>query len=396
MRGHMQQRGPQAWRLSVFVGRDERTGHKRYVQRTVHGGQRDAQRALARLVTEVDEGRHAASAPGTVGALLDRWLDTKALSVEETTIASYRWMTDKYLRPEIGRVRLSSLKPADLDALYARLARAGGTDGTKLSPRTIRICHGVMRQALEQGRKWGLISRNPALDASPPRSRHHEIKPPSVEQVTKLLAAAADEDEDFATYLRVLAATGCRRSEALALRWTDIDWKAGEVTIARSLATVGSKVVEKDTKTHQIRRLSLDGGTTAALKVQRKRAMECAADCDTKLPADCFVFSSDVEGKRPWRPDVATHRFIRLCGNLGVEGVRLHDLRHYVATALGAAGTPLATISARLGHRDKATTLNVYQHTMPAQDHKAAELLGALLDVSAAPKSRRGKSAARG
>lgn len=394
MRGHMQQRGAQTWRLSVYVGRDERTGNKRYVQRTVHGGQREAQRALARLVTEVDEGRHAASAAGTVGALLDRWLDTKALSVEETTIASYRWVTDKYLRPEIGRVRLSSLKPADLDALYTKLARSGGDGGTKLSPRTVRICHGVMRQALEQGRRWGLITRNPALDASPPRSRHHEIKPPSVEQVTKLLVAAQEEDPDFGTYLRVLAATGCRRSEALALRWTDLDWKAGEVTIARSLATVASTVVEKGTKTHQIRRLSLDAGTLTALKVQRKRAQDRAAECDGKLPADAFVFTSDVEGDRPWRPDVATHRFIRLCEDLGVEGVRLHDLRHYVATALGAAGTPLATISARLGHRDKATTLNVYQHTMPAQDHQAAEVLGGLLDSATKPRAKRTKRAA--
>jgi len=85
MRGHLQQRGPQTWRLAVYVGRDERTAKKRYVQRTVHGTQREAERALARLVTEVDEGRHAPSASGTVGALLDRWLETKALSVEAST-----------------------------------------------------------------------------------------------------------------------------------------------------------------------------------------------------------------------------------------------------------------------------------------------------------------------
>ena len=85
-------------------------------------------------------------------------------------------------------------------------------------------------------------------------------------------------------------------------------------------------------------------------------------------------------GKLPWRPDVATNRFRRLCRSVGIAGVRLHDLRHYVATNLGAGGTPIATISARLGHRDRATTLNVYQHALPAQDHQAADLLGALLE----------------
>ena len=100
---------------------------------------------------------------------------------------------------------------------------------------TIRICHGVIRQSLEQGRKWGLITRNPAVDASPPRSRHHQIHPPSVEQVLTLLAAAREYDEDFATFLSLLAATGCRRSEALALRWADVDWDKSELMIAHSL-----------------------------------------------------------------------------------------------------------------------------------------------------------------
>ena len=91
----------------------------------------------------------------------------------------------------------------------------------------------------------------PCGGRQPTGSRHHEIHPPSVEQVVTLLAAAKEYDEDFATYLRVLAATGCRRSEALALRWRDIDWTKSELTISHSLTMVDSKVLEKDTKTHQ-------------------------------------------------------------------------------------------------------------------------------------------------
>jgi integrase len=382
MTGHMQERGPKTWRLSVYVGRDSRTGRKRYAQRTVHGTKREAERALARLVTEVDEGRHSASAAGTFGNLLDRWLETKAQSVDPSTIASYRWVTEKYIRPALGRARLASLKASDIDSFYVRLSDQPGATGKKLSPRTIRICHGVIRQALEQGRKWGLITRNPALDASPPRSRHHEIHPPSVEQVLKLLAAAKEYDEDFATYLRVLAATGCRRSEALALRWADVDWDKSELMIAHSLTMVDSLVVEKDTKTHQARRVVLDSGTLRELQSHKKRADDRAASCETELGDTAFIFTSDPGGGQPWRPDVATNRFGRLCKSVGLSGVRLHDLRHYVATNLGgAAGTPIATISARLGHRDKATTLNVYQHALPAQDHQAAELLGSLLDI---------------
>ncbi len=262
MRGHLQERGPNTWRLSVCVGRDAHTNRKRYAQRTFRGRERQAQRALARLVTEVDEGRHAASSPGTFGELLDR-------------------------------------------------------------------C--------------------------------------------------------FATYLPVLAATGCRRSEALALGWGDIGWKASELTIARALTTAADGILEKDTKTHQVRRLTLDRGTVSSLRAYRKLADKRVRECQAHVDEGGFVFSSDLEGQRPWRPDVVTNRFGRLCRTAGIEGVRLHDLRHYVATNLGAAGTPLATICARLGHRDKATTLNVYQHALPVHDHKAADLLGSLLDPADKP-----------
>jgi len=380
MAGHLQERGPKTWRLSVYVGRDSRTGRKRYVQRTVHGTKREAERALARLVTEVDEGRHSASAAGTFGDLLDRWLETKAQSVDPATISNYRWVAEKYIKPGLGQARLANLKAVDIDSFYVRLAAKPGERGKMLSPRTIRICHVVIRQALDQARKWGLITRNPATDASPPRSRHHEVHPPSVEQVLTLLDAAKEYDEDFATYLRLLAATGCRRSEALALRWNAIEWKKSELLFAHSLTVVDSVVVEKDTKTHQARRLVLDPGSLQALKSHKKRAEVRAAACGTVLTEEAFLFTSDADGSTPWRPDVATNRFGRLCKSVGISGVRLHDLRHYVATNLGAAGTPIATISSRLGHRDRSTTLNIYQHALPAQDQDAAELLGALLD----------------
>ena len=142
MAGHLQERGPKTWRLSVYVGRDSRTGKKRYAQRTVKGTKREAERALARLVTEVDEGRHSASAAGTFGNLLDRWLETKAQSVDPSTISSYRWVTEKYITPGLGGARLANLKASDIDSFYVRLAAKPGERGKKLSPRTIRICHG--------------------------------------------------------------------------------------------------------------------------------------------------------------------------------------------------------------------------------------------------------------
>ena len=332
-------------------------------------------------MVEVDEGRHAAAAPMTFGELLDRWLKVKALAVEPKTLESYEWVARTYLRPALADRKLAALRPMELDTLYADL------HGRGLSPRTVRICHTVVRQALEQARRWGLIARNPAVDATPPPQRRREIEPPTVDQVRMLLEAARDEDPAFATYLWVLAATGCRRGEGCALRWTDVDLDRGEVAIRRSISQVGQTVREKDTKTHQGRRVALDEATVAVLREHRLRMRERALALGVALADDAHLFA-DLDG-RPWRPDVCTNRFGRLRCRVGLAGVRLHDLRHFVATALGDGGLPIATISTRLGHRDKATTLNLYTHAIPATDQLAAAYLGGLLAGEPPPAAER-------
>lgn len=379
MRGHLQARGD-SWRIKVYVGRSA-DGTKRYVERTIHGRRAEAERELARLVVEVDEGRHAAAAPMTFGELLDRWLKVKALAVEPKTLESYEWVARTYLRPALADRKLAALRPMELDTLYADL------HGRGLSPRTVRICHTVVRQALEQARRWGLIARNPAVDATPPPQRRREIDPPTVEQVRMLIEEARAEDPAFATYLWVLAATGCRRGEGCALRWTDVDLDRGEVAIRRSISQVGDTVREKDTKTHQGRRVALDEATVAVLREHRLRMRERALALGVTLADDAHLFA-DLDG-RPWRPDVCTNRFGRLRCRVGLAGVRLHDLRHFVATALGDGGLPIATISTRLGLRDKATTLNLYTHAIPATDQLAAAYLGGLLAGEPSPAVER-------
>lgn len=161
MRGHLQERGEGSWRIKVYVGRSAE-GRKRYVERTVRGTRREAEREMARLIVEVDEGRHAAAAPLTFGELLNRWLAVKRLAVEPTTVSSYEWVALKYLRPALGDRKVAALRPIELDSLYAELRGSG------LSARTVWICHTVVRQSLEQARKWGLIARSPAVDATPP------------------------------------------------------------------------------------------------------------------------------------------------------------------------------------------------------------------------------------
>lgn len=370
MRGHIQQRGEKSFRIRAYAGRD-RSGRKRYVQRTIVGTRRDAEKALTRLLGEVDEGRIVASASMTMNEIIDKWLAVKRQSVEPSTMINYEWVARKYVRPALGTHKVDGLRAMDLDMLYSELSGRG------LSARTVRICHTVLRQSLDQARRWGFVAHNPAIDASPPPQRRQEVVPPTVEQVLRILDAAHEEDPDFGTYLWLKSATGCRRGEVCAVRWTDIDLDRAELSVRRSVVQLGQELREKDTKTHQSRRIALDPATVALLRQHRLRQRELLLALGAPLADDALLFGSP-EG-RPWRPDVVTNRFGRLRATLDLEHVRLHDLRHFVASVLIDGGIPISTVSNRLGHSQISTTLNLYTHALPATDQRAAEYLGDLL-----------------
>lgn len=136
----------------------------------------------------------------------------------------------------------------------------------------------------------------------------------------------------------------------------------------------GSQVVEKDTKTHASRRIALDPDTVAALNAQRMAGR--AKACDRALRPEAHVFSADPEGARTWAPNDITKAFIRVRKRAALPAVRLHDLRHFAATQLLAAGVLVRTVSGRLGHANASTRLGVYAHFVEESDRDAAAKLG--------------------
>jgi len=370
VRGSMREKRPGYWELRVSEGRHALSGKSLYHTKGFKGTKREAERALAQLVVDVDRGKVDTSGD-TVEKLLDRWLvHIEHEGRSPTTMRGYRSLK-RQLPKGFLHTSLRKLTPALLDDLYRELAEKPGR-----GPTSIRRVHAMLRTACNQAMRWEMLDRNPAQLASPPRVPASEIEPPPIDDVlTVIKAAESSNNPENAVVFRLIGATGCRRSEACGLRWSDVDLTTGKVRIRHAVVQVPGELHQKDTKSHQQRTVTLDKSSIKILKEHKKATDERARAFEAKLGPNAFVFSSEIDGSQPIPPDRLSQAWRRLADIEGVES-RLHDLRHLQASVLLDAGESITTVAARLGHRDTATTLRVYAHLMPGADQRAADIVG--------------------
>ncbi len=392
MPGSVVERGKGRWFLRVDAGRDPVSGKRRQATRTVAARNlTEARAALARFAVEVGQGGHGRGTDArTVADACREWLEVATPGLAANTAATFADSLRRYALGRIGEVRLSKLQTHDLDRLYAELLAGGGRGGRPLSASTVRKVHVPLSLALGQALRWGWIGANPAAAARAPAEPKSVISPPEVQACRKLLEVAEAKDPEWAMFLRLAAATGRRRGELCALRWDAVDLDGATVTIRRTVEIVpgeGVPVREWPKSAAGVRQIAIDPATVEVLRAGRQRQASAAAACGVALGAGAFVFSTDPAGRRPWDPRLATHRFTRLRREAGLgDTVRLHDLRHYVATQLLAAGYDPVSVAGRLGH-DPKMLLSTYAHWVPARDRDQAAFLGSLLDGPPKPST---------
>jgi integrase len=275
----------------------------------------------------------------------------------------YRHNVEHHIIPALGHVRLRRLRPHHLDAFYDRLLHPPNGD-SPLAPKTVYEIHLVIRGALEEAVRRGLVSRNVALVAHAPRLRsipRVEQRSWTPEELRAFLRAAAGH-RLFAA-LWTAAFTGMRRGELLGLRWQDFDEKAATVSINWGLVAIDYEVHETRGKTPRSRRrIDLDPATVGVLAAWREwqRAEQRAAG----IEGAWWMFTDG--GGQPIHPHAISQAFERIARRAGVPVIRLHELRHTHGTLLIAAGVPVKVVSERLGHATPAFTIETYQHVMPA------------------------------
>jgi integrase len=241
---------------------------------------------------------------------------------------------------------------------------------------TIRHAHNLLNGAFSLAVRWEWIGTNPVAKAVAPTVPAPNPEPPSTAQAARIVSEAWKEPP-WGLFVWLAMTTGARRGELCALRWSRIDFGTGVLTIRSSVAEVGGRTWEKDTKTHQQRRIVLDPQTLALLRAFLVHSAEQAAALEIALPEDGFVFSPDPAGSNWPKPGTATQRYSRMCARLGYA-MHLHQLRHYSATELISGGVDIRTVAGRLGHGGGGvTTLRVYSAWVAEADQRASSSLAA-------------------
>ena len=317
----------------------------------------------------------------TVASFLERWVrDVLPGQVENSTLDDYADMVRLHLVPVLGKKVLTRLTVAEVDALL-RLKREAG-----YKPNTLRIIRAVLRRALSQAEREGLLSRNVAALASAPRVPKSEGRTLTVEQARTLLAEL--EQHRLSAIVTIMLAFGLRRGEALALAWEDVNLETGEVQVRRGLKRervrpepeTGPKsvLVIGSLKTQRSRRvLYLTPELVRALVAHRARQHEERLGLGAAWQDHGLIFPSEVG--TPMDPDNFSHLFSRLCRRAGLGHWHPHELRHSGASLMLAQGTPLHVVSEVLGHSSIVVTKDVYGHLVAGEKRAAAESMSAAL-----------------
>lgn len=293
------------------------------------------------------------------------FMPTKEATFSENARSSYRTFLDRHILPVLGDVLLVEVSPAMIQKLLVDFQRAGYAHATTV--KLYNILNGIFEMAFLDDS----IPMNPMLKVKRPAPRKDEQpkeesdKAYTVQELSYILSCAAQEPLQWQTYISLAADTGLRRGECCGLQWSDIDFKAGAVTVRRNLQyTAAAGVYATSPKNGKVRVVDVGPDALALLKQLREKQ---AQSCISKW---CFTQEGTAE---PMHPQSPTRYFQKFGQRYGVKDFHPHKLRHSSASIAITSGADVVSVSERLGHSDTAVTLRMYAHANEESIRRAGQ-----------------------
>lgn len=358
------------YKFRFYAGLDELTGKQRYIRRQGFKSEKDAKTELLKIEYLVSTNQYFKSVKsGKFGDVLDEWLALHKETVKASTWQFIELRANKHVRPYFEDMYV--------DKITLRQCQDFVNKTFKVAPVAYVYSVSIVKNTLDYALRLGMIESNPMLYVIKPKKQanisdnHGNYY--NKDELKKFLDVAKNTNLKKYALFRLLAYSGMRIGECLALTWHDLDYKNNTIAINKTLARTNNGIKIQTPKTKASNRvISLDNETIQVLKMwqleQRKQLLKVGINA---MDSKQLIFSN---GKNSFIIVPTVRLAIKqIAKKAGIHSITTHGFRHTHATLLFASGLDIKQVQARLGHSNVQTTLNIYTHAMKEKQDKIGD-----------------------
>ena len=380
MRGSIERRGPNSFRLVVSNGIDSSGKQNKLTKlfktdetMTEAAKLKAADMALSEFKSEINRGNQAQSKGKTLDQLWQYWLSNYAKdNLAQTSLVFYANLYPR-IKAALGNMRIDRIKPEHVQQFYKNLGEVGvkctqqkkgdkeGKPPEKLSSCMIRQYHTALSQLFNHAVRWDFMNSNPCSRVTPPKARPKEKPVYSFEETGAMLQALESEEVHHQLQVLMTLTTGIRNEELFGLRWSDIDGATIHIRQCRVYLGKDIGTITKEPKnTGSIRDITIDDEILSLLKKHKANEATQQLKLGSLWKNTPLVFSTwDGDGAHPQSFRSFLNRFTK---KHNLPKLSPHVFRHMAASFMINKGTDIRTVSGKLGHTKTSTTMNTYSH----------------------------------
>ncbi|MDO6299098.1 site-specific integrase [Enterococcus casseliflavus] len=368
---YQKKNGTIAYMFKAYLGIDPVTGKKKYTTKRGFKSQREAKKAYNRLMVQVEENDVVTNSQRLFSELADEWFEQYKNTVRESTYVAQRLAYKKHIFPLFGNLKISKISIP-----YCQKQVNYWYSYYKKYSNLIGLTSSIFKYALS----LRLIRNNP-MDAviRPKRKKQIDEERYSApyyekEELLAFLEIAKNYPDPIYPIFRILAFTGLRKGELLALRWKDIDFDKGTLSVKQTLATCDKWEIKFQVpKTEKsLRTISIDSETLQVIKRWQLKQKENFLKIGIKPTKDGEQLLFVSEENKPLYLDYVNHNLKIIIKENNLKYITPHGFRHTHCSLLFESGASLKEVQVRLGHTDIKTTMDIYTHVTKRQTEETA------------------------
>jgi integrase len=364
MKGYIRKRGNK-YSFTVDVGKDPRTGKRK--QKTVSGfkTKKEAQAALAELVTDVEKGNYVEPVKKKFKEFALNYMETIYINrVKRSSYENATNLVHTHIIPFFGDVDINMIDQFLVHEFYTLKQKEG------YSSAYINRMHEIMRLLLRIAYKWEVLQKDIASLLEPPRIQKKEMSVWTIEQVNEFLKFT--KHSRYHPIYFLAAYTGMRKGEILGLTWDDVNFEEKTVYVNKTLYKAKEEYLLQEPKTKtSFRSIYIDDDIIRVLKKQKVKQNLERLKYGGVYKEHNMVFAQET-GEFV-NPGGVNGLFARFIEQSGLPKIRFHDLRHTHATILLQMGVNPKIVAERLGHSSVQITLDTYSHVLPSMKKDLSE-----------------------